>query len=190
MIELLLDAGANANAQLKLFPPYRSLRMDRGADAILDIGTTPLLRAARAADVVAMKLLLERGALVDLPQLNGVTPLLAAAGLGANPIDTRGKFRTELDALAAVTVLLDAGADVHRADINKRTALHAAAQQGYTDVVRLLVQRGGDLTAADVDGVTPLDAALGKMRGTRGRAPTGEAHAQTAAVLRELAQAR
>ena len=68
MIETLLDAGANPNAQLKLFPPYRSLRMDRGADAIIDIGTTPLLRAARSGDTAAMKLLLERGALVDLPQ--------------------------------------------------------------------------------------------------------------------------
>ena len=51
MIDILLAAGANPNAQLKLFPPYRSLRMDRGADTILDIGTTPLLRAARGADI-------------------------------------------------------------------------------------------------------------------------------------------
>jgi ankyrin repeat protein len=39
IIDILLAAGANPNAQLKLFPPYRSLRMDRGADAILDIGS-------------------------------------------------------------------------------------------------------------------------------------------------------
>ncbi len=99
MIETLLAAGANVNAQLKLFPPYRSLRMDRGADAILDIGTTPLLRAARGADVDAMKVLLAHGALVDLPQVSGATPLMVAVGLAA-PTDTRGKFRTELDALA------------------------------------------------------------------------------------------
>src|SRR5262245_32104552 len=100
MIEMLLDAGANPNAQLKLFPPYRSLRMDRGADAIIDIGTTPLLRAARAGDVDAMKLLIAGGALVDLPQVSGATPLMVGVGLSANQIDTRGKFRTELDALA------------------------------------------------------------------------------------------
>lgn len=188
MIDLLLNAGANPNAQLKLFPPYRSLRMDRGADAILDIGTTPLLRAARAGDVAAMKLLVARGALVDLPQQTGVTPLLAASGLGASPTDTRGKFRTELDALGAATVLLDAGADVNGRDVNGRTALHAAAQQGYTDLVRLLAERGADVQAADVDGATPLDAALGKIR-ARGRGPA-EPHEQTAAALRELAPAR
>jgi ankyrin repeat protein len=187
MIELLLDAGANPNAQLKLFPPYRSLRMDRGADSILDIGTTPLLRAARAGDTAAMRLLLERGALVDLPQRSGVTPLMAAAGLGASSIDTRGKFTTELEAIDAATLLLEAGADVNARDEAGRTALHAAAARGYTDVARLLVGRGADLTAADADGVTPVDAALGKMRGRRRGPP--EVHEQTAALLREFAAA-
>ena len=53
--------------QLKLFPPYRSLRDDRGADSMLTVGTTPLLRAAKAGDVPAMQLLLAHGANVDLP---------------------------------------------------------------------------------------------------------------------------
>ncbi len=45
LIAMLLDAGANPNLQLKLFPPYRSLRDDRGADTLLSVGTTPLIRA-------------------------------------------------------------------------------------------------------------------------------------------------
>ena len=186
MIETLLAAGANVNAQLKLFPPYRSLRMDRGADAILDIGTTPLLRAARGADVAAMKVLLAHGALVDLPQVTGATPLMVAVGL-AVPTDTRGKFRTEFDALAAAQVLLDAGADVNARDARGRTPLHAAAAQGYTDVAKLLVEHGADLKAADNDGVLPVDAALGKLRGGRG---PGAVHSDTAKVLSELAAAR
>ncbi len=47
---LLLDRGANPNMQLKLFPPYRSLGQDRGGDSLLTVGTTPLLRAAKACD--------------------------------------------------------------------------------------------------------------------------------------------
>ena len=186
MIDILLAAGANPNAQLKLFPPYRSLRMDRGADAILDIGTTPLLRAARGADIAAMKVLIAHGALVDLPQVAGATPLMVAVGL-ANPTDTRGKFRTELDALAAAQILVDAGADVNARDARGRTALHATAAQGYTDVAKFLVEHSADLKAADNDGVLPADAALGKLKGGRG---PGAVHSDTAKVLNELAAAR
>lgn len=185
MIELLIRAGANPNAQLKLFPPYRSLRMDRGADSILDIGTTPLLRAARASDLEAMKYLLAHGALVDLPQAGGITPLMAAAGLGASPIDTRGKFRTEPEAVAAAEILTRAGSDVNAHDERGRTALHAAASHGYNDLVKFLVSHGADLRAKDADGVTPAGAAMGLMRGRRGRA-TGEKHEDTAALLEQL----
>ena len=185
MIDELLTVGANPNAQLKLFPPYRSLRMDRGADSILDIGATPLLRAARAPDLDAIRTLLEHGALIDLPQVNGVTPLMAAAGLGASSIDTRGKFRTEPEAVSAVQVLIEAGADVNARDAQGRTALHGAAALGYTDLVKLLAAHGADLKAEDADGITPLDAAMGKMRG-RGRNATGEKHADTAAALQQL----
>ena len=47
---LLLDKGANVNAQLKRRPPYRNVPQDRGGDSILSMGATPLLRAARAGD--------------------------------------------------------------------------------------------------------------------------------------------
>jgi ankyrin repeat protein len=184
MIEILLAAGANPNAQLKLFPPYRSLRMDRGADGILDIGTTPLLRAARAADVDAIERLVAAKALVDLPQRDGITPLMAAVGAGAGSVDTRGKFRTELDAVATAEALLDAGAGIDVRDARGRTALHHAAAIGYTQAVTLLAARGADLTAQDADGLTPLDAANGKLRG--GRRGGGAAHPTTAEALQVL----
>jgi ankyrin repeat protein len=184
MIDILLAAGANPNAQLKLFPPYRSLRMDRGADSILDIGTTPLLRAARGADIAAIERLVAAGALLDLPQRDGITPLMAAVGAGASPTDTRGKFRTELDALATADALLEAGAGVDEVDARGRTALHYAASVGYTDVAKRLVEHGASLLAADADGVTPVDAANGKLRG--GRRGGGAAYPKTAEALQSL----
>jgi ankyrin repeat protein len=184
MIDILLAAGANSNAQLKLFPPYRSLRMDRGADSILDIGTTPALRAARGADVAALQRLAAAGALLDLPQRDGITPLMAAVGAGASSTDTRGKFRTEQDALETADVLLDLGAAVDERDERGRTALHYAAAAGYTDVAKRLVERGASLLVADADGVTPLDAANGKLRGGRRGGSAG--HPATAEALQSL----
>ena len=184
MIDLLLKTGANPNAQLKLFPPYRSLRMDRGADAILDIGTTPLLRAARGSDLAAIERLAAKGALLDLPQQSGITPLMAAVGAGASPIDTRGKFRTEIESLATAEALLTAGAGIDVRDNSGRTALHYAAAAGYTDVAKALVDHGADVNAKDVDGVTPVEAAMGKLRG-RGRGPAA-AYPKTAALLQGL----
>ncbi|MDR2215453.1 MAG: ankyrin repeat domain-containing protein, partial [Nevskiaceae bacterium] len=109
LIGMLLDAGANPNLQLKLFPLHRSLRDDRGADTVLGVGSTPLLRAARAGDIAAMKLLLDHGVLVDLPTAAGITPLMAAAGNGTFSRDTRGRYRTAEQANEAVKLLLAAG---------------------------------------------------------------------------------
>jgi ankyrin repeat protein len=183
IIDILLAAGANPNAQLKLFPPYRSLRMDRGADAILDIGTTPLLRAARGADIAAIERLVAAGALLDLPQRDGITPLMVAVGAGASSTDTRGKFRTELDALETADALLAAGAVVDELDARGRTALHYAAAAGYTDVAKRLIEHGASLLVTDADGVTPVDAANGKLRGGR---RGGTAYPATAEALQEL----
>lgn len=183
-VELLLAAGANPNAQLKLFPPYRSLRADRGADGILDIGTTPLIRAAKAGDVETMHRLLEHGALVDLPQIDGITALMAASGMDRRSIDTRGKFTSEAELLLAVRQLLDAGADVAAMDGRGRTALHAAASQGMNDVVVELVEHGADPAVADADGLTPTDAARGIAAGRRG---AGEPHPETVALLESFA---
>ena len=77
IIQQLLDKGANPNLQLKLLPPYRSVGADRGVDLMIGIGVTPLLRAAKALDAPAIKLLLAHGALVNLPNNRGTTPTMA-----------------------------------------------------------------------------------------------------------------
>lgn len=199
LIEMLLKAGANPNAQLKLFPPYRALGPDRGADMMLTMGSTPLLRAAKAGDVPAMKLLLAHGANSNLPNINGTTPIMAAAGLGSNEIDTRGRFKTQAEAVEAIALLVKAGGDVNAREnrnctsplpsacLNGQTALHGAALWGWNDVVKALVSAGADLNAKDTKGNTPLDSALGKAGG-HGRGGTRiEVHEATAALIRELA---
>jgi uncharacterized protein len=113
VVRMLLEAGANPNLQLKRKPPYRERVMDRGGDMILHVGATPLLRAAKAADVEVVKLLLEHGALVDLPNAYGVTPFLAAAGYGNNDRSTRGLHRDPEKVLETMRILMTAGADIH-----------------------------------------------------------------------------
>jgi ankyrin repeat protein len=110
--KLLLERGANPNVQLKRRPPYLNVGQDRGADMIFSQGATPLLRAARAGDAEAVRLLLEYGAIADLPMAYGVTPLMAAAGLEYSLRITRGRYRTEESVLATLEMLVAAGADV------------------------------------------------------------------------------
>jgi ankyrin repeat protein len=187
MIELLLNAGANPNAQLKLFPPFRQIGSDRGADLLLTIGTTPLLRAAKAGDVDAIKLLLAHGAKVDLANSLGVTPLMAAAGLRSNEIDTRGKYVTQKDAIAAIDLLVAAGADVNLIDERGQSALYGAAYWGWNDVIKNLVGHGADLTIKDVRAHTAVDMAMGLAEG-HGRGGSGKVvHEDSAALLQQLA---
>jgi ankyrin repeat protein len=187
LIELLLDADANPNARLKLFPPFRARGPDRGADLMLTIDTTPLLRAAKAGDAPAVRLLLAHGANPHLPNINGITPLMAAAGLASNEIDTRGKFKTPAQAIECIELLVQAGADINARDSKGQTALHGAALWGWDDVVKTLVSHHADLQAKDAKGMTPLDSAMGRAGGHGRGGARIEVHQATAALLQQLA---
>jgi hypothetical protein len=110
---MLLDKGANPNIQLKRRPPYRDVPQDRGGDTMLAQGATPLLRAARGGDDKFVALLLEYKALVDLPSKEGITPLMAAAGVDYGSRVTRGRNRTDEGVLASMNLLIKAGAKVN-----------------------------------------------------------------------------
>ena len=175
VIELLLQKGANPNAQLKLRPKYRNIPNDRYRDPLIVWGTTPLLRAAKAGDLPVVKLLLQHGALANLPNSIGVTPLMVAAGDGHINEPTRGRYRTEEDALECYAMLRAAGADVNArttlsiadADLKiwmpgNRTALHAAASRGWNQLVRRLIEDGAELDVLDTNGLSAIDYAMGR----------------------------
>jgi ankyrin repeat protein len=185
LIGLLLAHGANINAQLTSQQAYRA-KLDRGTDTVLSTGSTPLLRAAKAADVAAVRLLLEKGADAKLATRAGVNALMIAAGLGTKEEDTTGRSKTEADTIKTLTLLLGAGLDINAADTTGRTALHGAALQGYDRVVRFLAERGATLDVKDKRGFTPLDVAMGLAGGVGFDGKASNPHESTAALLRQL----
>jgi len=64
--------------------------------------------------------------------------------------------------VAAVALLLDAGAGINALDLARRTPLHQAAEAGRDGVVKLLLERKADATALDANADTPMELARQK----------------------------
>jgi ankyrin repeat protein len=184
---MLLEHGADPNAALDRISPYRA-KLDRGNDTVLGRGTTALLRAAKAADLPAMRVLLEHGANPLAATNRGVNALMLAAGLGTAEEDTTGRYKTEAQAIEAIDIMLGQGLDVNAADSRGRTALHGAALLGHDEVVQALVERGARLDIRDSEGFTALDTALGLAGGWGFARNVGVVQESTAALLRKLAE--
>lgn len=188
---MLLERGANPNMQLKGRPPYRNAIFDRGADNVLSTGATPLIRAARSADNKSVRLLLEHGALVDLPNAQGHTPLMIVAGMDWPADPTRGQYKTEEQSIETIDILLEHGADINALtgdpalppsaqleDTERgaglqpairgapqndgQNALHAAAKIGWTRIAKHLIDQGIKQQVIDASGRTPFDWAMGR----------------------------
>jgi len=185
IVRRLLEAGVDPNTQLNMHRPGRGGNTSRFVDDLLTTGATPLLRAAIGHDIEAVRLLLEHGAHVDLPNVMGVTPLMGAAGMGVSGRDRRLELGgdAETRAIATLELLLAAGADVNArvTDIDSRTAriaristmseragqtaLYGAVKFAWARVVEYLLANGADAGVVDALGASPLDAALGRTGG-------------------------
>jgi len=147
IVRMLLDRGANPNMQLFFRPAnVRGSTNTRGA--------TPLIRAATNADLEVMKLLVGKGADVNIKMADRQTAMMAVLSGRAS----------EALALQMIGILHDAGADVnvvalvnHREESRGGTALHYAVRKRYKEVMKKLAEYGIDVNARDQDGLTALD---------------------------------
>jgi ankyrin repeat protein len=137
-IKALLAAGVNPNPQLLFKEPSRGGRDNRFADNLLTTGATPLLRAAQTFDNDVVRLLLAHGAKVDLPNASGVTPFMAAAGIGvrltASVLGPGAAANAGALAVETMEILRQAGADVNAriTDITSLTARIARVPNSLT----------------------------------------------------------
>jgi ankyrin repeat protein len=184
LIALMLSQGADLMGRMPQPLLDRDARFVPPPPKITDVA---LIRAARSADVGAMRALIDGGADVSMrdDKRGGVTPLVAVMMGPELPSLIEAERRPlEEDAIAAVDFLLDRGADPAMGNDVGTTALHMAALRAYPGVIRRMAQRGLDLNVADREGFTPLDYAVGNLPPrVRVKPPADNA---AAAALREL----
>jgi len=142
---------------------------------------TPLMNAAFAGNISAIKALIDTGANVNEGNAYGDTPLhytlrrtslgrrkgrigvvamLVTHGANVNSRASNGTTplmeASGIGDTDAVTYLLEHGALLNSADAAGRTALSLAARQLYSDIVLTLVARGANTDIRDDQGRTPL----------------------------------
>ena len=166
LIRKMLEAGANPNALVNNTP---RARMREGSPRI--VFATALMRAAFAADLELVNLLLAHGANPSIVSRDGETMVSAAAGLAFIHGYHRGKSPEER--LQVVKLFVERGNDVNQADDYGITPLMAAGNYGNVPIIQYLIDVGADLGAHDLgkknDGqfgssnepLMPIDYAIG-----------------------------
>jgi ankyrin repeat protein len=108
--------------------------------------SSELIQAVRIEDTEAARKALADGAEVNMADIDGMTSLLWAVGIG----------HPEL-----VLILIEAGADVNlRYEEVGDTPLHEAAVQGNTEVARLLIEAGAGINVRNDYDLTPLQLSV------------------------------
>jgi ankyrin repeat protein len=179
LVKVLLDLGADVNKPF--IGALHSTTLCCGAS----INSSPFYRAATAADIEVLKLMLAKGAKLEWspseikpkdgkpaapgrPNPNiGKTPVMAAikggqgAPIAGGPGFTRmgpPEFREpgSRDPLEALKLLLAGGADPNAKAADGTTPLHEAVQAEQVPMIRALAAAGGKLDAVNKDNLTPL----------------------------------
>jgi ankyrin repeat protein len=124
----------------------RALQQGAAVDSRNRLGESALIVVLKSNHPDLARPLLDAGANVNQPAINGVTPLMAASHAGQADI---------------VRVLLAKGAAVDAVDRIGKNAMTYAAGEGHTDIVRLLLAHGVDPNAIYKNDLTALMWAAG-----------------------------
>ena len=158
VIKKMITLGVDVNARMTTagMKDGQRIRLNR-------LGATAFFLASKVTDVEAMRVLLDAGADPVMPNADGTTPLMVAAGVAIwNPGEDGGSLPGQEDeVLEAVTILVENGNDVNAANYRGETPLHGVAFRGANNVVEYLVAQGARLDAQTVQGWTPLAVANG-----------------------------
>jgi uncharacterized protein len=194
VMQRLLAKGADPNARVRRKVWYSGYNFDQsGVD---EAGATPFWRAAYAADVAAMKLLVDHGADPTIPTMRlfsrrgpedpaggadktglppvpvggpNATALLAAAGPGyATGFAGNSHHVAPAGMLPAVKYLVEElGLDVNAVDADGNTVVHLAASRGDNEMIKFLVSKGADVKRVNRSGQTTIDVANGPVQRTQ-----------------------
>ncbi|MGD8925975.1 MAG: ankyrin repeat domain-containing protein, partial [Thioalkalispiraceae bacterium] len=184
----LIEAGTDINIGLRYAALYgmsetarqmltRGAKVDNHEYSFLFGNRTPLALAALGGHSAIIKMLLDRGAHINIKDQYGITPLTFAVKSGSldsvkllvekNTLSTK-----KLNKLLFITTdekydpalaefMIYKGADINARDYYGRTALHRAVWlSGNKKVAELLISMGAKLNIVDKDGRTPLQTAI------------------------------
>lgn len=149
IVEQLLKAGANPNEEASRIYDTKTKK----SSIVSAKQGTALVTAVRKGFKDIVEILLAQGADVNLPDRNGISPLMAALHKGDSQM---------------ALFLLQKGADANTSESKgfKSTALMLAVQEGLEDVVDELIKKRAAVNWEDVLGTSALLYAIKRMNVT------------------------
>ena len=141
-----ITVDVNVRTEQKFTPlHYAAKYVPVGFNEAVDADTVSGEVTRKSSSAQAVSLLLQRGAICNLVDDDGLTPLAIACQRG--------------NTFAVEHLLQEENINVNIVDKQFSTALHEACEYGSNKIVKMLCNKGAEISRANNDGVTPLHVA-------------------------------